>query len=294
MRLAFCTLAAAFCVACDARQPSPSGSVESGAPVPADAGDSTSTDAGSSRVAPADGGVATLFDAGTGVDAGTLAEPQNSGRDHLAIDGRRTGCGVLRRLVPESLPQVAWNATPLSLADFGQEACGLPMANGDGTLAVAQLLTTRWGWNIITPSGASLGQLVFWSGDLFPQPSGFIGYEGTSTLTISSAATFDDSGGFVYGSPTVVGDALFASDPNGGLLGAGQLVPGASRRDAAVRDDVRRGRERPLGPGSAGNSGAHRNARRRLGGFFAAGAGRHGSLRRRDGCGPLVEQHGRG
>lgn len=199
MRLASCTLAAAFCVACVA-QPSPSGSVQGGAPVPADAGASTSTDAGASQVAPADGGVATLFDAGTGVDAGTLAEAEIPDATILLSMGGAPAAESCAGLVPESLPQVAWNATPLSLADFGQEACGLPMANGHGTLAVAQLLMTRWGWNIITPSGASLGQLVFWSGDLFPQPSGFIGYEGTSTLTISSAATFNDSGGFDHDS----------------------------------------------------------------------------------------------
>jgi hypothetical protein len=86
----------------------------------------------------------------------------------------------------------------------------------------------RSSWQIILPSGESLGFFAMWSGDLFPQPAGFIAAEGASNVDFTNAASLDDDGKLLGYSPNVLSDAtLFSADPNGGLLAVGRMVASA-------------------------------------------------------------------
>jgi hypothetical protein len=183
--------------------------------LPADAG---SPDASVAAGSP-DASVSAQADAG--FDAGTLAEADIPEASLLLPDGGAPAADC-DGLMPASLPPVVAYVTNMSLAS--DYTCGLPAASGDG--AVAYLTRSHPTWTFLGPSGEVTGRFAFWTGDLFAQPAGFIGYSGSSVSDMNAAAVLDPRGG-VRWSTNVVGDsAWFAADPNGGLLAAGQLLPG--------------------------------------------------------------------
>lgn len=165
--------------------------------------------------------------ADAGFDAGTLLASEIPQASILGPANGDTLAPHCAGLLPASLPVAIWNSTPLSLAGEGQRACGLPIGNGHGTIALAQKATTRWSWKMIAPSGAAIGRLEFWNGSVIPQASGFIAYAGSSTLAMEVTGIFDDTGRLLrWGADGMGNELLAAADPNGGLLVAGQLVLG--------------------------------------------------------------------
>jgi hypothetical protein len=179
----------------------------------ADAGaiEATATDAG-------------LADADAGFDAGTLTQANTP--EAFIVDAGPTS-GDCAGIVPASLPPAVWNSTPLSTSGSGQDGCGLPIGNGHGTVAVREE-SIRSSWQIILPSGESLGFLALWNGVLVPQPSGLIAADGTSSVDFASTTALDDDAKPLGSTQNLLSDStLFSPDPNGGLLAVGRMVASA-------------------------------------------------------------------
>jgi hypothetical protein len=176
---------------------------------------------------PADAGAAS-GSVSTDPDAGTLAEADIPQATILRPDGGAPG--DCEGLLPAALPPVVVHVEPISEAS--NEVCGIPLASGDG--AVAYRASYRPGWTFLDASGQVTGRFAFWSGDIFAQAKGFIGYSGSSVLSMVAAAVLDKQGGVAYSPNVLATTGFFAADPNGGLLAVGQLAPGGPEPDAST------------------------------------------------------------
>jgi hypothetical protein len=168
---------------------------------------------------------ANVADAGqpAGVDAGTLTQANTP--EAFIVDAGPTSDDCAG-LLPPSLPPAVWNSTAL-VNSVSQDGCGLPLGNGHGTVAIEEEYI-RSSWQIVLPSGESLGFFAMWNGDLFPQPVGFIAAEGASDVDLTNAASLDDHAELLGYSPNLLSNfTLFSPDPNGGLLVVGRMVTSA-------------------------------------------------------------------
>ena len=226
----FCVLALA--TACGSGSAASSGGGGSGAPAdagsgsvppigagPADSG--TSADAGAGSTPPGDAGTG-IADAGSDADAGAVADAGSSDAGAGGSDGgtASTDCDGL---VPSTLPATIIHSENLSQQIDGQ-FCGVPQGNGHGFVAYAATNDSQASWTILSPTGTPQGTVGAHSGDLFPAPSGFIGYGGSSASQTVAILGYDDVGTLLNNTP-FTGDAVYALNPNGGLFAAGQLTP---------------------------------------------------------------------
>ena len=135
-------------------------------------------------------------------------------------------------LAPGALPAAVSFQTTYSIASV-PDFCGLPIGNGNGSVALRTLPSGHPRWTVLSPSGVLLGTFGFWRGDVWPTrwnaallPGGFIGYSGSSTQQMTVVTSFFDSG-TTYGVAPVNGSAIFAPDPNGGLFAVGHFNTGS-------------------------------------------------------------------
>src|SRR5262249_21371200 len=151
-------------------------------------------------------------------DAGILSESNTPDAAILGLPDGGVPATDCDGVMPSSLPPPIWNSTPLSLDGDGQAGCGLPVANGHGTVVLSVDQDMEGFWQIVRPTGESYLERTFWSGGIYAQPAGFIGHEGDSTLNIDVAVVLNDDVYVTGFSPRVLGNAYFTGNPNGGLF----------------------------------------------------------------------------
>jgi hypothetical protein len=181
--------------------------------------DTTSSSSGSGSGGSSDGGTVNADAGGGGSDGGSVDAGGGGSPDGGTDGGMAADC---EGLSPGALPaRVSYQATYSSSSS--PNFCQLPIGEGAGFVA----LQTRDGfhpsWTILSPAGTKTGSFGVWQGQAWPDPSGFIGYGGSSTEQVVVVTAYDTTGRAV-GSSQVHGDAIFASDPSGGLFAVGHIA----------------------------------------------------------------------
>jgi hypothetical protein len=109
----------------------------------------------------------------------------------------------------ESLPPPKTYRIEYSLINFGY--CGLPVADGQGNIALEVSEWTHPSWDLLDPGGTRIGKAAAWRGALFPAALGYItqqGHSGGANIA-PDMQSIDRSGRQrthtrVYGTPALV------------------------------------------------------------------------------------------